>query len=426
MLPAAITLRNYRAFVGEHQLEIRPLTMLYGDNNVGKSALLRALPLLADSVAAEATGALRIESEATYESGFHDVLWKGRVHEDEDPDLGVGFVWPEPCRVRSVDYTVERRGKWLHLLMTTRCRIRVSGADDELDLDWVPPRQSDQDASGLRYDYRRAGSAAAERGIFEFRGLVPEQFPDSLEDPLRDLQEQLKAFRGQVQWLQAKRSAPGRRLSIPSGPMTTMSPDGHDATQLLYSTQSGLRAEVSRWYEEAIGRELHLVEAPPDEFRTVLRNTRRSQAFEVDMLDSGQGAVQVLPVLVGLASIADKSLRGPRILAVEEPESHMHGDLQLRLADLICRTVASAGGQGRVVVETHSQELLLGIQLALLHGVLSPDDVVIYWLRQDEDGTSHAERVTLDDEAYLQGPWPDPFVHAREAARKVIFARERK
>ena len=54
-LPRTLTLANYRAFSRPTELELRPLTLLYGWNSAGKSALLRLLPLLAHSARPSAT-----------------------------------------------------------------------------------------------------------------------------------------------------------------------------------------------------------------------------------------------------------------------------------------------------------------------------------------------------------------------------------
>jgi predicted ATPase len=209
---------------------------------------------------------------------------------------------------------------------------------------------------------------------------------------------------------------------MPAGPRWRLEPDGRDAAQVLYSLAE-LRKQVSGWYREAIGRALDFVDVPPDEFRIVLRNTKRHQALEVDMLDSGQGAIQVLPVLVALALLRER--KGPRVLALEEPESHLHGSSQIHLTRAICRA-AGAENNTRIAVETHSRHVLLGVQLALLQGELRPEDIIIYWVRQDERGKSSIDPVTLDQDAYLQGVWPDPFVHERDAARSVIEARARR
>jgi AAA15 family ATPase/GTPase len=88
MLPTAITLWNYRSFATPVSFELRPITLLYGINNAGKSALLRALPILSESVGPEASGPLHLESPAAFETTFQDLRWKG-VEDDEDPDLGL-------------------------------------------------------------------------------------------------------------------------------------------------------------------------------------------------------------------------------------------------------------------------------------------------------------------------------------------------
>jgi predicted ATPase len=97
MFPEAITLRNYRSFASPVRLELRPITLLFGINNSGKSALLRALPILADSVDPAASGPLDVESPAARGSGFQDLRWKG-VEPDEDPDLSVTFTGKKPGR----------------------------------------------------------------------------------------------------------------------------------------------------------------------------------------------------------------------------------------------------------------------------------------------------------------------------------------
>jgi AAA15 family ATPase/GTPase len=95
VLPTAITLSNYRSFASPVRLELRPITLLFGDNNSGKSALLRALPLLSDSTGPKASGPLEMESPAMRGSSFQDLRWKG-VEEDEDPISGSACAGREP------------------------------------------------------------------------------------------------------------------------------------------------------------------------------------------------------------------------------------------------------------------------------------------------------------------------------------------
>ncbi len=413
MLPCAIKVRNYRSFVGEHRFKLAPLTLFYGDNNTGKSALLRALPFLADCVAHGVAGALDLDSPSLYGCGFADLLWKGERDEELDPDLGLGFEWGQEHEIRAVDYTIIRKQR---RVLIRQCSMELSSGEKH-ELKWVPLPATDD---ALNFDYRRQDSGDLKRGTVAFRGLVPEEFrQDFAAEVLAPLAEQLGEFRGAVQWVAAKRRAPERKVSMPAGPKWRLEPDGRDAAQALYSLPE-LCGQVSDWYRAAIGRVLDFVEIPPDEFRIVLRNAKHHQALEVDLIDSGQGVIQVFPVLTTLALL--RQLRGPKVLTIEEPESHLHGTSQTHLTREICRT-ASAAKHACIAIETHSRHVLLGVQLALLQGELRPDDIIIYWVRQDERGRSSIDAVTLDEDAYLQGVWPDPFSHERVAVRDVIEAR---
>jgi AAA ATPase domain len=72
----AFEVRNYRAFVEPARVELRPLTLLFGYNNAGKSALARVLPLLRDSVGGEAGLPLNLDSEAVRGAEFADLRSK--------------------------------------------------------------------------------------------------------------------------------------------------------------------------------------------------------------------------------------------------------------------------------------------------------------------------------------------------------------
>jgi len=71
----ALTVHNYRSFARPTRVELRPLTLVFGRNSAGKSALLRALPLLAESFAKGRTlNPLAIEAEAARQASFRDLL----------------------------------------------------------------------------------------------------------------------------------------------------------------------------------------------------------------------------------------------------------------------------------------------------------------------------------------------------------------
>jgi predicted ATPase len=72
---SAIELTKWRAFERTQRVELRPLTLFFGWNNSGKSALLRALPIIADSVRSDSITPLNLAGRAARDASFRDVSW---------------------------------------------------------------------------------------------------------------------------------------------------------------------------------------------------------------------------------------------------------------------------------------------------------------------------------------------------------------
>lgn len=418
MLPEAITFRNYRSFASPVQLELRPVTLLFGINNSGKSALLRALPLLADSVDSAASGPIELESLAARGSSFQDLRWKG-VEPDEDPDLAVTFHWKETGPA-SIEFSFTWFEKWRRLVIR---RFTVRDKDDTLLLEalWKPVPQ-DRAAPELTYEVRTSEGGPLSVAYLGFRGLVPISWQgEPVNTVLKAAAERLLGLHNQVQWLMAARRLPDRVTLYPTAPRWKMKPDGSDAAAVLAGNPD-LLSDVSSWYERHLRRNLRIQDVPPADFRLMVRNPDKA-ALDTDLADNGEGTIQVLPVLTALALSRRSADGGPSILAIEEPESHLHPQLQRALATHLCDIVAD-GGASRIVLETHSEHLLLGVQLQILKGRLRPEDALVYWVRQLDGGQSLAERVVFDSDARLQGAWPpEVFSDDTDLARQILVAR---
>ncbi len=421
VLPSAVTVRNYRAFARPVQLELRPITLLYGVNNAGKSALLRVLPLLGESVQPDASGPLHLESEAVRGSTFHDLRWKG-LEEEDDRDVGVALHWDGDPSLARVDYRLTWFEEWRRLIVR-RFTVRDDGGEPLLDASWEP-RREERTSSELTYEIAERDSSFSGTSRLLFEGLLPSWRARPDHRLLRIVSERLRGLRNRVQWLEAARRSPQRIVPYPNAPRWRLKPGGEDAAGVL-ATQPEILQEVSAWYEHQLRRRLHLQEVPPGSFRLMLRNQQKAE-LDVDLTDTGEGMIQVLPVLAALALCRRHRRGGPGILAIEEPESHLHPTLARALAERFCE-VAAEDSPPRIVLETHSQELLLGVQLQIVCGRLSPERVLVYWVRQLDGGESVAERITFDRDARPLGNWPPGvFSDDTEIARQIIIERRKR
>jgi len=136
--------------------------------------------------------------------------------------------------------------------------------------------------------------------------------------------------------------------------------------------------------------------------------------------DVGIGVSQVLPVLVSAYASTDK------LLAIEQPEIHLHPALQAELGDVF---IESALGEGRntFLIETHSEHLLLRIMRRMREtsagklpdGVpeLRPEDVMVLFVEPDGP-RSLIREMPLSERGELVKAWPGGFFE--EGLREIF------
>ena len=131
-----------------------------------------------------------------------------------------------------------------------------------------------------------------------------------------------------------------------------------------------------------------------------LPSGRSSNPDMVSIADVGFGVSQVLPVLVAVIAAEPG-----RLVYIEQPELHLHPNAQVTLAQIL----ADAAKRGvRVVIETHSSLLLLGVQTLVAEGKLSSELIKMHWFSRRRNGASKVSSGNLD-KAGTYGNWPVDF-----------------
>ena len=171
----------------------------------------------------------------------------------------------------------------------------------------------------------------------------------------------------------------------------------------------GLTGTVSTKKISDVGIELQVGRLPHDS---------TGEMDMVNIADVGFGVSQVLPIVVALTA-AEQG----RLVHLEQPELHLHPRAQVALAQVL----ADAAKRGvRVVAETHSSLLLLGVQTLVAEGDLSPELVKLHWFSRREDGVTEVNSADLD-ETGAYGEWPEDFadvsLHAQSSYIKAAQSR---
>ena len=131
--------------------------------------------------------------------------------------------------------------------------------------------------------------------------------------------------------------------------------------------------------------------------------------------DVGIGISQVVPVVV-------TALDGEEhLLAIEQPELHLHPKLQAELGDLFIEA-ALGDRQHLVILETHSEHLILRLLRRIRETTdgelpegkhpLRPDDIAVYFVQGTAEGVK-ATRLRVDETGEFVDQWPEGFFEER-------------
>jgi predicted ATPase len=427
----AFSVENYRAFAEKTTIELRPLTLLFGYNNAGKSALIRALALMVDSARANGRGVLDLSSEAARECDFDDLRCRASGREG----ISLGLSFQEGVKIEAEITEDPRSRRRIVTDLQIFQELREGKAASTIRAEWTPAGPFQRNPG---YDISIGGASAGNIEL-SFTGLAPvehgsffeggEQFERQkvISKELFKATGLIHAMELHFQWLGSLRRYPSRYTRYSGEPPTRMGPDGSGAAEVLaYDNldRGALLTEVSGWYEKYFKRRLNIVPSSDQRFSVILEPIEPSAKQPVALADTGEGIAQVLPILVAAAMAKRGGPGDPWTLAFEQPELHLHPAVHAPLAEHLCQ-LAAESTPPRMLIETHSENFLLGVQIQIAKGLLPKEHVLVYWIKAQEDGTSYAERIEFEDDGNPRGFPDNVFNEDLDLATELLAARER-
>jgi hypothetical protein len=418
---SSISIQGYKSLRGKTSIEVRPLTILAGANSSGKSSIVQPLLLIKQTLEASYDpGALKIDGPNVQFSNSEQFFTSLPRLESTDLTItiGLGSLYSLSNIYRKAS------GRQVEIAETTQVfgssdegyiitTLRPDMSNDEI-VEQFPEleqfRQATRDISKLDYQWQVTRNRCF---------LVPNLFAP-LEDGSvveTDLQRnsfsvfRTGMFSGHLQRLihvPGIRKNPERvyPLTPAVGPQFEGAFQNYVASVIHnWRTHDDERIQQLNQQLKLLGLTSAVSAHPISEtdVEIVVGRTMNSHDDDVvSLADVGFGVSQVMPVLVALlTAVSDQ------IVYIEQPELHLHPRAQHKLAEAF----ADAANRGvRVVVETHSDLFLLGIQTLVAEGKLSPDKVIMHWFERDEDGVTHISSTDLEEDgAFSQSDWPEDF-----------------
>ena len=418
-----IRLRNFKAFKDTGNIPIAPLTVLTGPNSSGKSAIIRAMMALRQTIESRDQNTAFVPTGSYVDLGpFEDFVFRhdakssvgievvSKLSTTKDP-LG-GLTLPVELDQQELSVSLELAV----LASIDRIYLRHSTIDLEQGMTQVNKKSMSGKRLGRSYrtsvKFRKdevarlavsdiakfhiipplqssaASSAVGSRG----RGRIPPATQKRLVATVSAalVEECVSREFSKLQYIGPLRRRPERVYLSTGETPREVGVAGELGPAVLWSASEAKQLDsekLSEWCSRmGLALEIKLARFPGGHFRILIVDMHTG--VTVNLPDVGVGTSQLLPILIqGLIAPAGATF------LLEQPEIHLHPKAQADLADFFIEVTERSVG---VIVETHSEHLINRLQRRIAEESLDPASVALYYVSPSSDG-SKIEPVQINE-----------------------------
>ncbi|SCD44447.1 DUF3696 domain-containing protein [Streptomyces sp. OspMP-M43] len=379
------SLENYRCFRERQEVEIGKITVVLGRNNSGKSAVVRALPLLSLGIRGNSLYPLELDLIQGFTPSFADLIHGSSPHGHIRLGVSIGRGDGETVSATAEVQNIANQG--VQLVSS----VQISCGTEDANLSWVPGVDA---YSPEKRSYLVDGQEAK----VGFHGLLPDpsDWPDFVGG-VSGVTELIRGGLDEIRYLGPFRKSPERFFRSPARTLGSVGYRGERALGMLAADELYGRGLIGREVNTLLESilpwwRLEVTDVGSGMYIPKLRSLRDPDLV-VHIDDVGTGVVQFLPIVIQRAADRVEPPAGPVIEIVEEPELHLHPSAHAAIADLYIDAVAES--QVRFLVETHSENFLLRLRRRVAERKLAPEDVKIYFVEQ-ADGAATLRKIEVD------------------------------
>ncbi len=410
-----LRVKNFKAWQGEHQVELAPLSLFLGTNSAGKTSLLQMLLLLKQTAESpDRRQHLNLggqPGDVLHLGGFRDII----AGHDLKRELAFGL--------RSTSFRTSKQP--LIEYDVSFCQAR-GGIPVVKSLMYASGERTFKAERGQKGGYLLTTADSMPVGpIGEAKRLVKKTFEPErsvafsaaavaalgLEGgKVQDLALQMVEALKEIVYLGPLREQPKRTYQWNQQSPGDLGTKGEFAIQALLAsandrakpTETGGRGwlveQVSRWLQTMkVADGLSLEQQGSSVHYEVIVHQGKIKA---NLVDVGFGVSQVLPVMTLAYFVPEGST-----VIIEQPEIHLHPLAQTALADLFVKV--SLTRRVQFLVETHSENMFRRLQSLIADEHIAPEACTLYFVKRGEE-SAVLQRLEVDEYGRIKN-WPEKF-----------------
>ena len=384
-------IEKYKGFGDEQLIELKPITLLYGENNSGKSSLARFLPSLK-------------ENYKYNDVSFYPIGMLGKANKN--------FIYGN-SRYSHFELNYED--------ITIKYYFHIINDEVFINQILIKDYEGNSETINLDLDNFTYFAESNPREKFNLKNMLPLLNNSNL---CRKINEKFEMISKGVFWISPLRYIP-KPIEVFNNIKIFTSSDGADAIQIMASSVKGNKRIfeiVDQWIGKIFRQKIELNFSAVGDYQ-VFTTDISPIGFEnisVPIAESGMGVSQILPILVLCAQLIAGEINQESYLIFENPELHLHDALHKELAQIFAEVINEVNST-KIIIETHSEVLLQAIQLEVIKNVINFDSVSINWVKKIEE-KNIVERVNINEDGQLDENWPaTAFQTSNNLAKKHVI-----
>lgn len=362
-----IRFKNFKLFKNWQELEIKPITVLIGKNNTGKSAILKLPTMISESLKGEISEPISLNSKISVGKRYEELFYNKEILAD------------------TIDFEISDEKEKL--------KISIKGNNRGDNVEIKSYTLNDEDIKITKSNLKG----------FKHAKVKSLKLPFDYIDAFREFPK-------------------AGYITDINGKIDSIGISGLNAFKLLaqYRKENNpLISLISKWFDtnfEGWKIEIKEIAASIEGFDFVLSNNKIKN---INILNTGSGIRQVLPLIVrSYMPVEEETL-----IIIEEPESHLHpaahGNLAQRFVDSFLENNSK-----RYLIETHSKNFILRLQALIADPKVdfSNKDIAVYYVDYKEDEQlSILERLEIDADGEFT-KWPEEIFN--ESYKELLLLKQ--
>jgi len=359
----SIRFKRFKSFKAEQTLELRPITVIIGKNNSGKSAILKLVRMLQHSINED-----KFVPSLEITKNECPLIYNCETYKYADKLDDLAYLKKLTAHPISISLWFENDNPEIHTEINTFEKLEA---------------------------FKEYTIATQSWTYLEDEKKFNSTFNKSLSN-LRENVVYWSALRPQLERIYAKPSAKKDKIDL----------------QLINFVENKTLKEATQdWYQTNLSLNFDFKYQSLAQDLFSLHEIKDSTL--INLADTGEGIAQTLPIVIETLKNEANTLH-----IVEQPELHLHPAAHASMAQLFADAV-NKNNSVKFLVETHSDNFVLRLRTLCAKGLLSPKQIKLYYIEKQE-GESQLTEIVIDEMGEVNW-WPENVFS--EAADEVMNLR---